>query len=267
MTFSPFGSTRVLIIEDNPGIVRMLEMMLRRLGLSKVDQAVDGVVGLKMLVKGDYDVILLDHQLPGLRGVEVARVVRQTSGLRQPHIIMVTADTSDTDFQRALKTGGIFDDAIAKPFSYETLERKLRGYLERNPRAGAAAPDAAGPAAAREADGDLHPGEFLDYAISTDRYESRVSVRGLLTHRDAGTIKQIFSYFSRHRETACVLQIDDLVFADEFGIGSLVLMSGQLAERRKALHVVSPRGYVKGRLAALGVHRILRISESGPAPG
>ncbi len=121
--------TNILIVEDESGIARFLELELTHEGYA-VDKAADGRTGLDMALAGEYDLILLDVMLPGLNGLEVLRRLRNESGVP---VIMLTARDAVMDKVSGLDMGA--NDYITKPFSIEELLARIRAAL----RSGAAA--------------------------------------------------------------------------------------------------------------------------------
>lgn len=116
---------RILIIEDEEGLVEFLELELRYEGY-EVDVAYDGRQGLELATKQDYHVILLDLMLPGLNGIEVCRRLRL---VKDTPIIMLTARDSVMDRVMGLDSGA--DDYVVKPFAIEELLARIRVILRR----------------------------------------------------------------------------------------------------------------------------------------
>lgn len=116
---------RVLIIEDEEGLVEFLELELQYEGY-EVDVAYDGRQGLELATKQDYHVILLDLMLPGLNGIEVCRRLRM---VKDTPIIMLTARDSVMDRVMGLDSGA--DDYVVKPFAIEELLARIRVILRR----------------------------------------------------------------------------------------------------------------------------------------
>jgi DNA-binding response OmpR family regulator len=116
---------RILIIEDEEGLVEFLELELQYEGY-EVDVAYDGRQGLELAMKQDYHVILLDLMLPGLNGVEVCRRLRL---VKDTPIIMLTARDSVMDRVMGLDSGA--DDYVVKPFAIEELLARIRVILRR----------------------------------------------------------------------------------------------------------------------------------------
>lgn len=117
---------RVLIIEDDPQLLRSLAATLREENYA-VDTAEDGEDGLFKAQNGSYDAILLDVMLPRLNGWEVLASLRP--GNKTP-VLMLTARDTVPDRVRGLDTGA--DDYLTKPFDIEELLARLRSLIRRS---------------------------------------------------------------------------------------------------------------------------------------
>lgn len=118
---------RLLIIEDEEDFVRALAHGLRREGYA-VDVALDGSAGVDLADINDYDVLILDLNLPEIDGIEVFRRVRQARP-RLP-ILMLTARAHPVDRIAGLDLGA--DDYLIKPFHFGELCARLRALLRRD---------------------------------------------------------------------------------------------------------------------------------------
>ena len=107
--------------------------MLGRMGYPSVE-AEDGATGIALARKTDFDLILLDLNLPDQRGTEVARAIRASEGPHRAQIVAVTADTM-TDVQEQVLAAGM-DDCVIKPVSMDKLAELI--HLAGKRRAGAA---------------------------------------------------------------------------------------------------------------------------------
>jgi CheY-like chemotaxis protein len=121
----PGASLRALVVDDSePTRKRTLELM--RAGGHAADPAPGGRVALEMFREGDYDVVLLDMQMPDLSGFETARELRTLEDVlgRQPvPILAVTGLASEEDVRACLEAG--CDDHLQKPLSREALLEAL----------------------------------------------------------------------------------------------------------------------------------------------
>jgi PAS domain S-box-containing protein len=123
-------SGRVLVVEDDPGNRKVVEIMLRKLGLDTV-VAADGQHALDALVGGEAaDLILMDVQMPRLDGYATTEAIRrweeETGAPRRP-IIALTALAFAEDRRRCLAAG--MDDVLSKPVMFEILKAALAQWL------------------------------------------------------------------------------------------------------------------------------------------
>jgi len=117
--------TRVLVIEDEPGILEALTFLLRKEGF-EVASATDGAAGLAEFDRTGGDIVLLDLMLPGMSGSDVCRAIREKSNVP---IIIVTAKDDEIDKVVGLEIGA--DDYVTKPYSSRELVARIRAVLRR----------------------------------------------------------------------------------------------------------------------------------------
>jgi DNA-binding response OmpR family regulator len=115
----------ILIIEDEPELVKVLRDYLEKAGF-QVETAYRGDTGLSAWEHKRPDLVLLDLNLPGLDGLDVAREIRRKSNTP---IIMLTARVEEMDQLIGLELGA--DDYITKPFSPRLVVAKVRAVLRR----------------------------------------------------------------------------------------------------------------------------------------
>jgi DNA-binding response OmpR family regulator len=118
----------LLIIEDEPELVRVLRSYLEKAGYT-VLAALRGDVGLTTWEDKHPDLVILDLNLPGMDGLDVARHIRRNEIRRTP-IIMLTARTDELDQVLGLEIGA--DDYIPKPFSPRIVVARVRALLRRS---------------------------------------------------------------------------------------------------------------------------------------
>jgi two-component system OmpR family response regulator len=117
---------RILIVEDEPRLLRSLAKALREEGYA-VDTAEAGDDGLFKAQSSDYDALVLDVMLPRLDGWQILERLRQTK--RTP-VLMLTARDTTRDRVRGLDTGA--DDYLVKPFDLDELLARLRALIRRS---------------------------------------------------------------------------------------------------------------------------------------
>jgi two-component system alkaline phosphatase synthesis response regulator PhoP len=117
---------RILIVDDEPEMIRGLEDNLRFEGYQTVS-APDGKRGLALALSEAPDLILLDIMMPGMSGWDMCRELRQ-KGIDIP-VIMLTARGEEADRVLGLELGA--DDYVAKPFSLRELLARVRAVLRR----------------------------------------------------------------------------------------------------------------------------------------
>jgi DNA-binding response OmpR family regulator len=117
---------RVLVIEDDREMAEAVAVGLRRAKLA-VDVAYDGADGLDRALAGDYDVIVLDRDLPGLHGDEVCGQL-VGAGCRS-RVLMLTAAAQMDDLVEGLGLGA--DDYLPKPFDFPVLVARIGALVRR----------------------------------------------------------------------------------------------------------------------------------------
>lgn len=119
-------SSRILLIEDEPGLVLTVSDLLTAEGHT-VESATDGESGLQRAIHEDFDLIILDVMLPKKNGFTVCQELRQQG--RDIAILMLTAKTQVTDRVVGLKLGA--DDYLTKPFDPFELLARVEALLRR----------------------------------------------------------------------------------------------------------------------------------------
>jgi two-component system alkaline phosphatase synthesis response regulator PhoP len=119
-------SSRILLIEDEPGLVLTVSDLLAAEG-HEVESAADGEAGLAKASAGNFDLVILDVMLPRKTGFEVCRELRQ-KGV-DTAILMLTAKTQVVDRVVGLKLGA--DDYLTKPFDPAELLARVEALLRR----------------------------------------------------------------------------------------------------------------------------------------
>ncbi len=122
------SSARIMVVDDDPQIRRVLRTALVAQGYEVVD-ARNGEEALETIRDGKLDLIILDVNMPGMSGIETCRTIRSTSDVV---IIMLTVRDAESDKVEALDAGA--DDYMTKPFGSPELLARIRAALRRSPQ-------------------------------------------------------------------------------------------------------------------------------------
>ena len=121
-------AAKILIIEDEKAVREMLCFTLKNNGF-EILEAEDSNSALDALKENEINLILLDWMLPGKQGIEISRIVRSSSEIKDIPIIMLTAKSDESDKVLGLESGA--DDYVTKPFSPKELVARIKALLRR----------------------------------------------------------------------------------------------------------------------------------------
>ncbi len=119
-------SRKILVIEDNQDLARLLELHLSDLTY-QVDLAFDGKAGWSRIESNAYDLIILDLMLPGIDGLEICRRIRAKRSFTP--VLMLTSKSTELDRVLGLEIGA--DDYVTKPFSIRELMARVKAIFRR----------------------------------------------------------------------------------------------------------------------------------------
>ncbi len=119
---------RILVVDDEPEAVELVEYNLRQAGYA-VTTAADGAEALKKARAAAPDLMVLDVMLPEMDGFEVCKILRREPATARVPILMLTAKAAEIDRVLGLELGA--DDYLTKPFSPRELLLRIRKILER----------------------------------------------------------------------------------------------------------------------------------------
>lgn len=116
----------IVVIDDEPYILRSLEFVLKKEGLS-VDTASNGEEALSKVKQLKPKIVFLDLMMPKLNGFEVCKSIKSDTEVGQVYVIILTAKGQDEDRDLGLQAGA--DDFMTKPFSPREVVSKVRSVL------------------------------------------------------------------------------------------------------------------------------------------
>ncbi|WP_281646526.1 response regulator [Parendozoicomonas sp. Alg238-R29] len=124
----------LLLVEDNPVNQKVAKAMLKKLGITNIDLAVNGREGLEMTGKKKYDLVLMDCQMPEMSGYESTEAIRKRESEESSEesseahkIIAMTANAMEGDREKCIEAG--MDDYISKPVKSDALAEMLSRWL------------------------------------------------------------------------------------------------------------------------------------------
>jgi len=117
---------KILIVDDDPGILTMLKLMLRLEGYEAIvcDEALDV---LERISRDKPDLVFLDAKMPRLDGIEVLKLIKSKALPIKPPVILLTGNVDESYTQQAVKAGA--SCVLIKPFTKEDLLEKLQALL------------------------------------------------------------------------------------------------------------------------------------------
>mgnify|MGYP001082766367 CR=1 FL=1 len=116
----------ILYIEDNPLNMRLVRKLVQSFGYAMIE-ATDGITGLDMVETERPDLVLVDLNLPGIDGLEIASILKANPDLAAIPVIALTANAMHGDRERCLAAG--CDGYIAKPIARQELRNILARFL------------------------------------------------------------------------------------------------------------------------------------------
>lgn len=118
---------KILIVEDEPQINRLIELVLQSDGFYNIKKAFDGNEAFKIIKSDKPDLILLDVMLPEIDGFTLCKKIKEDEYLKTIQVIMLTAKKMEEDILEGFASGAI--DYISKPFSNKVLLARIKAHL------------------------------------------------------------------------------------------------------------------------------------------
>ncbi len=120
---------QALVVEDSPTMRQLIGFALRRIPDLEVDEADDGVAGLKKLAEKRFDILITDINMPIMDGLKLVSLVRKDEKHKDIPIVIITTEGAAEDRQRALNLGA--NAYITKPIQAPQVIECVRELLER----------------------------------------------------------------------------------------------------------------------------------------
>lgn len=230
--YSSLSGQRVLLVEDNDVNRELAEEMLGGFGL-RISTACDGAAAVERLRLEDFDLVLMDCQMPVMDGYEATRLIRSELGKQALPIVAMTANALATDRERCLQAG--MNDHIAKPIDIAILRDTIKYWLESSPRKAAPqAPDEPITPPANKSKDNL----ALDFASAIARLGGNTALHNRLLHRFAPEQADFPARLSAARESGdlpgAILLVHTMRgLAGNIGANRLAKLAGELERQLK----------------------------------
>jgi len=122
-------NARILLVDDTEMNLKVEANLLKRTK-AKIDTAVDGLGALEKMASEKYDIIFLDHMMPGMDGIETLNKAREQDIIKNTPVIALTANAVGGARERYLEAG--FDDYLSKPVKGKDIEGMLYKYINKD---------------------------------------------------------------------------------------------------------------------------------------
>jgi two-component system chemotaxis response regulator CheY len=124
-----FSKVKVLVVDDMPGTVSLIQRMLSEMGLSKVEEAYDGRDALKRLDEEPFDIIISDYSMRHVNGLDLLKALKENPKCSNVPFLMISAKSDFTVMEDALDQGAAA--YIFKPVDYQLLKNAVFSLVQR----------------------------------------------------------------------------------------------------------------------------------------
>jgi len=119
---------RILIVEDSPTMRQLLVFALRRLKDVEIVEAQDGMDGLRKVSSEEFDLTLIDINMPVMDGLKLIRLMRGEESLKDIPIVVITTEGANEDRERAIALGA--NEYLTKPIQANRVLTVVKGLLK-----------------------------------------------------------------------------------------------------------------------------------------
>ncbi len=120
---------KILVVDDFATMRKIIRNLLKELGYTNVDEAEDGAQALEKLKGGGFDFVITDWNMPNMPGIELLKAIRQTDGIKDMPILMVTAEAEKDKVVAAVQAK--VNNYVVKPFTAAVLKEKIDAIFEK----------------------------------------------------------------------------------------------------------------------------------------
>ena len=245
---------RALLAEDSKMMSDYLSAILQRLGFVTIDVAKDGVEAVRLLGSSQYNLIIIDRNMPGMSGVEVLQNLRYSPIPISAPILMVTG-SADRELVEIIRRDNLpISGIVAKPFTFDTFKEKYDRIAAqvRGANRKATAPESSITDLGDEIkryDGDL----FSAMVVKKPEFLG-IAFKGVASRTDMILIKRCFDEAVLSSDGVIAVNTVEVSEYDAFFIGFFLMFAGTIIEGGREIRLITRSD---GMLMRLGIDRII----------
>lgn len=238
-TIAPMPYVTVLVVDDNPVNIEVVKGLMGPYHM-RIDHADSGDEAIKMVQRTDYDLVMMDHMMPGMSGIEAVAKIRELPEERYKTlpIVALTANAGSDAHRMFLDSG--FNDFLAKPIETQKLDAVLRRHLKQTNAQRAAQLPPTSSLAAKQPEPPVLPevsSMEVDFAQGLERLGSMAVYTKILNtylHSTGEKLPALGGWLAEDRERF-VIEIHGLKSASAaIGAGELAWLAAEMERKGKA---------------------------------
>ncbi len=241
---------RVLIADDNKTMATFVQSALELMGMFSVDVVNDGSKALNAAVSTDYSLVILDHDMPGMKGLDVIRAIYKLRPTSCPSLVLITA-TVFPEIVKAIQDERLpVSSLIAKPFTLDEFKTRLEKVPQKRPSSGTQDSVDQGIVFYKESE------RLAAKVLNTGPFVA-VLLRGKGTYDDIELLKSAFSAVIAAKPNAVVANVSDITDFDEAFLGFLIIFLGTVIDNGRKAFLVIGEMTEGNRFAKLGIGSLI----------
>ncbi len=240
---------RALVADDTVTMTNYVRSLLGKMGYHAVDTARDGAEALRLIGSQSYDLIVLDHNMPSVNGLDVIRAVRRSMPQLKAAIVLMTGLVNRQMIDAIRDENLAVDAVLAKPFDAAMFAGKIEAKCGKRPTSRVTARDD------QERPAPARPTASISARRCGDLFAIRFA--GTVTHNDKLPIKHAFDQALSDDGPQVAVDVSDLIAFDEFFLGFLLVFCGTAAKPTRDVALVTGPRSQGSRMFSLGVDRIV----------